>query len=62
LCREAHMYLQAGGWLALEVGLGQAEAVMTFLHESKAYDTLKAVKDYQDIDRVVLARLSEQTK
>jgi len=56
LCREAHEYLQACGWLALEVGLGQAKRVMGFLDESKAYDTLKAVKDYQDIDRVVLAR------
>ena len=58
LCREAHRYLPAGGWLALEVGLGQAERVMGFLDESKAYDALKAVKDYQDIDRVVLARRS----
>jgi release factor glutamine methyltransferase len=56
LCREAHKYLRAGGWLALEVGAGQAERVMGFLDESKAYDTLKAVKDYQDIARVVLAR------
>jgi release factor glutamine methyltransferase len=59
LCREAHRYLQAGGWLALEVGLGQAERVMGFLAESRAYDMLKAVKDYQDIDRVVIARRSE---
>jgi release factor glutamine methyltransferase len=58
LCREAQEYLQAGGWLALEVGLGQAKRVMGFLDESKAYDTVKAVKDYQDIDRVVLARRS----
>ncbi len=56
LCREAHKYLRAGGWLALEVGAGQAERVMGFLDESGAYDTLKAVKDYQDIPRVVLAR------
>ncbi len=56
LCREAHKYLQAGGWLALEVGLGQAGRVMGFLAASKAYNALKAVKDYQDIDRVVLAR------
>jgi release factor glutamine methyltransferase len=58
LCREAHTYLQPGGWLALEVGLGQAKRVKSFLEESKAYDTLKAVKDYQDIDRVVMARRS----
>jgi release factor glutamine methyltransferase len=56
LCREAHKYLRAGGWLVLEVGAGQAERVMGFLDESGAYDTLKAVKDYQDIARVVLAR------
>jgi release factor glutamine methyltransferase len=58
LCREAHKYLQAGGWLALEVGAGQAERVMGFLDETKAYDALKAVNDYQDIPRVVLARRS----
>jgi release factor glutamine methyltransferase len=58
LCREAHQYLQPGGWLAMELGAGQAKRVMSFLEEAKAYDTLKAVKDYQDIDRVVLARRS----
>jgi len=58
LCQQAHVYLQAGGWLALEVGAGQAERVMGFLDEIKTYDILKAVKDYQDIPRVVLARRS----
>jgi release factor glutamine methyltransferase len=60
LCRQAHNYLAAAGWLALEVGAGQAERVMGFLDENKAYDTLKAVKDYRDIDRVVLARRGGQ--
>jgi len=58
LCQQAHVYLQAGGWLALEVGAGQAKRVMGFLDEIKAYDILKAMKDYQDIPRVVLARRS----
>jgi len=40
------------------VGAGQAKRVMGFLDEIKAYDILKAVKDYQDIPRVVLARRS----
>jgi release factor glutamine methyltransferase len=56
LCREAHKYLLAGGWLALEVGAGQAEQVMGFLDDAKAYDALKSVDDYQGIARVVLAR------
>jgi|UniRef100_A0A7C3Z9K9 release factor glutamine methyltransferase len=58
LCREAHRYLHPGGWLALEMGLGQAEQVMGFLDETGAYDTLKTADDYQGIKRVVLARRS----
>jgi release factor glutamine methyltransferase len=56
LGREAHKYLQAGGWLALEVGLGQAERVVDFLEEAKGYDIVKIIDDYQGIPRVVLAR------
>ncbi len=58
LCQQAHKYLQAGGWLALEVGAGQAGRVMGFLEETGAYDTLKSVNDYQAIPRVVLAKRS----
>ena len=58
LCLRAHVYLQAGGWLALEVGAGQAGRVMGFLEETGAYDTLKSVNDYQAIPRVVLAKRS----
>ena len=58
LCQQAHIYLQAGGWLALEVGAGQAGRVMGFLEETRAYDTLKSVDDYQAIPRVVLAKRS----
>jgi release factor glutamine methyltransferase len=56
LCREAHLYLQPDGWLALEVGAGQAERVMAILDKTKAYDSLKSIKDYHGIARVVLAR------
>jgi release factor glutamine methyltransferase len=53
---QAHLYLQAGGWLALEVGAGQAERVREFLEATGAYDTFKIINDYQGIPRVVLAR------
>lgn len=56
LARQAHVYLQAGGWLALEVGAGQAGRVVGFLNETGAYDTLKTVDDYQGMARVVMAR------
>ena len=58
LCREAHKYLRAGGWLVLEVGLGQAERVAGFLEEARAYDTVRIIDDYQGVPRVVLARRS----
>ncbi|MFZ2087546.1 MAG: HemK family protein methyltransferase, partial [Desulfobaccales bacterium] len=58
LSQQAHSYLRPGGWLALEVGAGQAKRGMEFLEETKAYDALKAVNDYQGIARVVLARRS----
>jgi release factor glutamine methyltransferase len=60
LCRQAHTYLAAGGWLALEVGAGQADRVMNFIDDAKAYDALKTVSDYQGIPRVVLARRGGQ--
>jgi release factor glutamine methyltransferase len=59
LCREAPQYLQAGGWLALEVGAGQAGRVLELLDQTQAYDALKTVNDLQGIPRVLLARRRE---
>jgi release factor glutamine methyltransferase len=56
MAREAHRYLRPGGWLVLEVGLGQAEQIKELLHNVGAYDRLELVQDYQGIDRVVRAR------
>jgi release factor glutamine methyltransferase len=59
MAREAHRYLRAGGWLVLEVGLGQAEYVRELVNHAGAYDRLELVQDYQGIDRVVRARRRE---
>jgi release factor glutamine methyltransferase len=56
LARQAHHYLKRGGYLALEVGHGEAHQVMELLEETEAYDRLEAVKDYQGIKRVVRGR------
>jgi release factor glutamine methyltransferase len=53
---EAHHYLMPGGWLALEVGPGQAEVIGEVLQNSGAYDRLEVLPDYQGINRVVRAR------
>jgi len=60
LARQAHQHLQPDGWLALEVGAGQAERVVDMLRATKAYNVLKTVNDYQGIPRVVLARRHER--
>jgi release factor glutamine methyltransferase len=56
LAREAHAYLARGGWLALELGPGQAGPISHVLEETGAYDRLEFVKDYLRLDRVVRAR------
>ncbi len=56
LAREAHHYLLPGGWLALEVGPGQAREVEEILRETGQYDRLETVPDYHGILRVVRAR------
>jgi release factor glutamine methyltransferase len=53
LARQAHHYLRPGGWLALEVGEGQAQEVMGFLQDTGAYERLGTVNDYHGIPRVV---------
>jgi release factor glutamine methyltransferase len=56
LAREAHHYLRPKGWLALEVGPGQAPEVEEILRKSGEYDRLEAVLDYHGIQRVVRGR------
>lgn len=56
LVRQAHLFLQPGGCLALEVGAGQAELVLELLRQTEAYERLEIVTDYQGIQRVVRAQ------
>lgn len=49
-------YLTSGGWLMMEVGEGQAEAVAEMIADSKAFETASTVKDLAGIGRVVKAR------
>ncbi|MCL4503610.1 MAG: peptide chain release factor N(5)-glutamine methyltransferase [Deltaproteobacteria bacterium] len=53
LTRQAHLYLQPGGAIALEVGAGQAQRVLEMLSKTGAYEHLETVKDYLGIQRVV---------
>lgn len=48
--------LSSGGYLALEVGIGQAKAVERIIFENGSYQHIETINDYQGIERVVIAR------
>ncbi len=62
LAYQAHQYLAPGGWLALEVGPGQAPLVLEILDNAGAYARLEVVQDYHGIDRVVRGQARQTPK
>jgi len=56
IIRHAVAYLKDGGWLFLEIGFDQKDAVHALLVQSGHYDSVRVTKDYAGIDRVVAAR------
>ncbi len=53
---EGPGYLRRGGWLLLEVGQGQADAVCEIVETNRNFDSVERVKDLSGIERVVKAR------
>ena len=56
LAREAPDHLVAGGWIAVEVGAGQAAAVADIFLSGGRFDEIRVRKDLSGIPRVVSAR------
>jgi release factor glutamine methyltransferase len=56
LMRESPALLRAGGWLGIEVGLGQGPAMQQMLRKNTRYDTVETVCDAAGQVRVLLAR------
>lgn len=59
IANETEKWLNPGGWLLVEVGCGQAEAVQKLLGAATLLDGIGAVRDHCGIDRVVAARKPE---
>ncbi|MBI3272652.1 MAG: peptide chain release factor N(5)-glutamine methyltransferase [Planctomycetes bacterium] len=51
----AQAFLRPHGHLLVEIGFGQAAAVREFLESLDDYDNIQLLKDYQGIERLVLA-------
>lgn len=48
--------LKPKGYLILEMGLGQTEAIQNLIDQTRAYRKIKILKDYNGIDRVIFAK------
>lgn len=51
----SHPQLVSGGWLIMEIGHGQRDAIRSLLQD-QAWDALEFIPDLQNIPRVALAR------
>jgi len=51
---SAHGYLRPGGLLALEMGCDQADAVRSIAETAGCYASVRVIKDYSGLDRVVV--------
>jgi release factor glutamine methyltransferase len=58
LCQQAGGKLKSGGWLLLEIGQGQAEAVAAILHNIFPEGEIEVIPDLGGIERVVCLSLS----
>ena len=54
LLGEGRTYLKENGFIALEIGIHQSEAVKRMAEEN-GWKNIEIIKDYAGIDRVVLA-------
>lgn len=50
-------YLKENGFLIMEMGFNQKEAIKNIFQSSKNFKILKIVKDYNNIDRVIVAQV-----
>ena len=53
---QAPDYLEKKGLLVLELGDGQRSLVQTMLEQSARFSKISAVRDYNDIERVIVAQ------
>ena len=55
LIAQSTSHFRPGGLLALEIGIGQSEALIAFLRE-KNYHDIESKRDYSGIPRFIFAR------
>lgn len=56
IARDCAVFLKENGLLMLEMGFAQKDAVKDILEGSGNFTTIKVIKDYGGIDRVIIAK------
>ena len=58
IAEHAPFYLKSGGWLCIEIGADQGDAVYSLFadHEIGVYEHVEVIKDWSDRPRVLIAR------
>ena len=54
IIKESPSFLGEGGLLIMELGMGQLEQVKNISEQSKRFIFIEAIKDYNEIDRVII--------
>jgi len=62
IIKDAPAHLNKVGWLVLEIGHDQGEAVTDMLRETEAFEEIQVFSDLAGHDRTVVARLAEKSK
>lgn len=53
---DAHIYLENGGYLILEMGFGQHAGIRKILQNYSNFEIIEVVQDYNNIERVIVAQ------
>ena len=53
---RSHLYLKSRGYLIMEIGFGQKEAVSKMIKDSGELELIEVKKDFSGIDRVIVAQ------
>ncbi len=54
---DSSRYLKKGGYLFLEMGFAQKNKIKNIFQKSKKFQIIEVVRDYNNIDRVIIAKL-----
>ncbi|MDP2937816.1 MAG: peptide chain release factor N(5)-glutamine methyltransferase, partial [Candidatus Omnitrophota bacterium] len=57
---KAPSYLKKGGFLIMEMGFNQKGAIKNIFQKSGYFEIIEFVKDYNNIDRIVIAKKRER--